>query len=294
VTVLAKGLALAAILYMVKLLLYPLFKPVSGRQKKRVREYAQAKKQAALGQRLHGLKLFFADNYVAQIMARTQRSRYAKMIDRLDLQKSPQELMTEQILYALAAALLSLLALRINPVLGLLSSLLIALGWMYPVDALEKLVDKKNKAIALDFPSFYSMVYYQYARSVHIFLADVVKDYLPNANPDMAEELGVLLDNIAYGDEEYGLKQLKRRVPLHYIIRFCDIMETRLKGYDNVSQMQYLKNEVDVFRVRALEEELERRKRGSDGLQLVLLGVLVMYIVIYYGFTVMDALKMFQ
>ena len=59
----------------------------------------------------------------------------------------------------------------------------------------------------------------------------------------MAEELGVMLDNMDYG-EEFALKQLKRRVPVHHIIKFCDIMETRLKGYDNISQMAYLKNEL--------------------------------------------------
>jgi len=52
------------------------------------------------------------------------------------------------------------------------------------------------------------MLYYQYARSINIYLADVVKDFLPNANEDMAAELEVFLDNIEYG-EEYALKQLK-------------------------------------------------------------------------------------
>ncbi|GJM70475.1 hypothetical protein HMSSN036_26910 [Paenibacillus macerans] len=93
------------------------------------------------------------------------------------------------------------------------------------------------------------MVYYQYSKSINIYLADVIRDYLPNANADMAEELGVMLDNIEYG-EEFALKQLKRRVPIHYIIKFCDLMETRLKGYDNISQMVYLKNEIDSFRIR--------------------------------------------
>ena len=40
----------------------------------------------------------------------------------------------------------------------------------------------------------------------------------------MAEELGVMLDNMDYG-EEFALKQLKRRVPVHHIIKFLDIMK---------------------------------------------------------------------
>ena len=109
---------------------------------------------------------------------------------------------------------------------------------MYPVSEMEKKIEKKNKNIAFDFPAFYSMVYYQYSKSVNIYLADVIRDYLPNAQTDMAEELGVMLDNIEYG-EEYALKQLKKRVPIHYIIKFCDLMETRLKGYDNIRITSY-------------------------------------------------------
>lgn len=102
-----------------------------------------------------------------------------------------------------------------------------------------------------------------------------------------------MLDNTEYG-EEFALKQLKKRVPLHYVIKFCDIMETRLKGYDNVSQMAYLKNELDGFRVKALEEELERRERSGARIQMLLILVLAAYILIYYLFTILDSIKMFQ
>lgn len=137
------------------------------------------------------------------------------------------------------------------------------------------------------------MVYYQYSKTVNIFFADVIRDYLPNANIYMAEELGFMLDNIDFG-EEFVLKQLKKRVPLHYIIKFCDIMETRLKGYDNVSQMAYLKNELDEFRVRELENELEKREKSNVKIQLVLIIVLGIYIFVYYLFTIMESMTMFQ
>jgi len=155
-------------------------------------------------------------------------------------------------------------------------------------------VKRRNKNIALDFPQFYSMVFYQYSKSINVYLADVVSDYLPNASDGMAEELSVMLWNIDYADEEYALKQLKRRVPVHHVIKFCDIMETRLRGYNNVSQMQYLKNEIDHFRVAELESELAKRVRTNNLIQIVLLGILGMYILIYYLFTVLEALDMFM
>ena len=144
-----------------------------------------------------------------------------------------------------------------------------------------------------DFPSFYSMVYYQYSKAVNIFLSDVIKDFLHNANPDMSYELGIFLDNIEYG-EGYALKQLKKRIPVRHIIKFCDIMESRLKGYDNISQMTYLKNELDDMRVHTLEEELDKRKQKNERTQLVLIIILTTYIIVYYYFQVISAMKLFS
>ena len=70
-------------------------------------------------------------------------------------------------------------------------------------------------------------------------------------------------------------------------------METRLKGYDNISQMTYLKNEIDEFRVRALEEELAQSQAANERLQFFLIVILVVYIVIYFLFTTLGAFKMF-
>lgn len=292
-TVIAKLCAIISVIYLVKEFLFPIYKPVSLRQKKRTRRYMKERKSAIFKKKLYDFKKEFAFKYVKRILGNAGQIRYKKIIDRLDLTIKPEEILADQILYATVAILVTILMLSINRLFGCASAIFVVLGWLYPVDELEKTIERKNKNISLDFPAFYSMVYYQYAKSVNIFLADVIKDYIPNANPDMAEELGVMLDNMDYG-EEYALKQLKKRVPMHYIIKFCDIMETRLKGYDNVSQMAYLKNELDEFRIRALEDELERREKSNGRIQLILIVVLVVYIAIYYLFTILDSLKLFQ
>lgn len=292
-TTIAKICALLCIIYLVKEFLYPIYKPVSGRQKKRARRYMKEKKSSAFKNKLYNLKKDFALRYVKNLTGSAEKIRFKKIIDRLDLTIKPEEIRADQILYTTGAVIITIIMFSANRLLGCISAIFIILGWLYPVVELEKIIDRKNKNISLDFPAFYSMVYYQYSKSVNIFLADVIKDYIPNANHDMAEELGVMLDNIDYG-EEFALKQLKKRVPLHYIIKFCDIMETRLKGYDNVSQMSYLKNEVDAFRIRALEDELERREKSNGRIQLVLIAVLIIYIAIYYLFTILESLRLFQ
>jgi Flp pilus assembly protein TadB len=291
--IIAKLCALASIIYLVKVFLYPIYKPVNSNQKKRARRFMKERNSAAIKEKLYQIKRKFALKYVRRLVGNVQRLRLQKMIDRLDLMIKPEEVRADQILYSLGALLLTALMMSANQLLGYVTAIFIILGWLYPVSELEKKIEKKNKNIALDFPAFYSMVYYQYAKSVNIYLADVIRDYLPNANSDMAEELGVMLDNIDYG-EEYALKQFKKRIPMHYIIKFCDIMETRLKGYDNVSQMVYLKNEVDEYRIRALEDDLKARERSNAKIQFLLIIVLGIYIVIYYLFMILDSMKMFQ
>ncbi|WP_223068039.1 hypothetical protein [Paenibacillus caui] len=292
-TLLVKLGAIVSIIYLLKVFVYPIFKPVHGKQKKRNRRYLKERKHARFKQKLQSLKTIFALKYVYRLLGGAERLRFQKMIDRLDLAMRPEELRAEQFLYAAGAVLITAVTMSANQLLGCIAAIFILLGWLYPVSEMEKKIERKNRNIARDFPAFYSMVYYQYSKSINIYLADVIRDYLPNANRDMAEELGVMIDNIEYG-EEYALKQLKRRVPIHYVIKFCDLMETRLKGYDNISQMVYLKNEIDSFRIRFLEEELEKRQRSNVRIQFVLIGVLALYIAIYYLFMIMDSIKMFQ
>ena len=289
----AKLIAMAAVVYLIKVFLYPIYKPVSNRQKKRARQYVNDRKKEILKQNLHDKKIDFIRTYGKYILSQPKRQRFEKIINRLDLNIMPEEIRVQQIAYTVLAIMITLVAYTMEPMFGFIAAIFIILAWMLPIDELEKKIERKNKNIAKDFPAFYSMVYYQYSKTINIYLADVIQDYLPNANPDMAEELGVMLDNIEYG-EEYALKQLKKRVPMHYIIKFCDIMETRLKGYDNTSQMGYLKNEIDEFRVRALETELQKRQASNEKLQLTLIVVLIVYIIIYYLFNTLSALKMFQ
>lgn len=72
------------------------------------------------------------------------------------------------------------------------------------------------------------MVYYQYSKTVNIFFADVIRDYLPNANIYMAEELGFMLDNIDFG-EEFVLKQLKREYHYTILLSFVTSWKRDLK-----------------------------------------------------------------
>ncbi|GAE86927.1 hypothetical protein [Acetivibrio straminisolvens] len=290
----SKLCALAAIIYLAFTLIYPLFRPMTRRRKEHSRDFIKRKRDQKKAEKY----LYFKDIVLRRfsnklLLSDVKRNEYNFLIKRLDLRITPEEIRLKQVLYVIGAIGISMIAMNINTLIGYGCLIFIVLGWLYPVDELEKMIEKKNNNILADFPSFYNMLYYQYARSINIYLADVVKDFLPNANEDMAAELEVFLDNVEYG-EEYALKQLKKRVPLRHIIKFCDIMETRLRGYDNISQMTYLKNELYDLRVVSLEDELNRREQKNARMQFVLILVLVIYVVIYYYFMFVDAIKLFS
>ncbi len=289
-----KFAALAATIYLTVTTVFSVIKPVSRKRKKITRDFLIKEKKRVQTEKLYYFKDVILRRFTSSmLLGELKKEEYRKMIKRLDLKITPEELRAKQIVLAILTFLAALLVMKISTLFGILSLLGPVLAWMYPVDELERKIDRKNKNIMYDFPAFYSMLYYQYARSVNIYLGDVVKDFLPNANEDMSEELGIFLDNIEYG-EEYALKQLKKRVPLRHVIKFSDIMQTRLNGYDNTSQMAYLKNELHDLRIQTLENELKLRERKNVKVQFILIIVLAVYVVIYFYYQFVDAFKMFS
>ena len=287
-------IAIAAVIYLIKQLLWPYYRPVGKTQKNRVRKYSKEKQAEEVKRRRREKKLQFAKKFAIRLPFMQSEAELKKTLDRLNSHKKPEEIWLEQDLWLLGGVVIAMIMLSANTLLGLIAVIMIPILFLLPTDELDKEVKRRNKNVALDFPHFYSMVFYQYSKSINVYLADVINDYLPNANDDMAAELSVMLQNIDYADEEYALKQLKKRVPIHHIIKFSDIMETRLRGYDNVSQMQYLKNEIERYRVTELENELHKRVRTNNMIQLTLIGILLLYIILYYLFTIMGSLRVFM
>jgi len=286
-------IALISVVYLIKVFLYPFYRPAGRKQKGRTRKYEKDKTAEQRKRRNRERKLKIAKTFAIRLPLMRSKEDLRKTLNRLNSEKLPEEIWLEQNLWLLAGALVSMFLFAANTVLGLIALLLLPLGYLMPTDELDKEIRRKNRNIAMDFPQFYSMLHYQYSKSIHVFLSDVILDFMPNANDDMAEELNIMLQNIEYADEEYALKQFKKRVPIRHIIKFCDLLETRLRGYDNVSQMQYLKNEIERFRVTQLENELEKRVRTNNFIQLVLLAILGLYIVLYFVFTILGSLAMF-
>ena len=59
-------------------------------------------------------------------------------------------------------------------------------------------------------------------------------------------------------------------------------------------EYEYLKNELDELRVTGLEEELKSREAKNKRVQLVLIGILAIYIIVYYYYQFLSAFKLFE
>ena len=290
----AQIFAVSSVLYLANLMLFPLLKPASKKQKQRIRQYAKEREKEQRKKKRLQSRRELIRKYGEFMLTDVTRSEIGRILVRLDkADVLPEEIRLKQITYAAYGAALTAVTFIVSPLFGYVCILFTVLLFMLPRDKLNRELKRKEENISRDFPAFYSMVYYQYARSVNIYLADIIKDYLPNASEDLAKELGVILDNIDYG-EEYALREFKKRVQVHYVAKFCDIMETRLRGYDNTSQMLYFKNEIDAFRMQTLEKELAKRKSQNTKLQLVLIIVLAVYVMAYFLYSVLSALRLFQ
>lgn len=289
-----KLLAIFAIMYLSYLLIFSILKPISTNRKKKLRDILTEQKKQRRKEKLFYLKDVILRKIAQHVLlGENTREEYQILLDRLDIKKSPEEIRAFQILLFVLVSVFCGIIFSINPLIGFISFLGPFVAWLYPIDDMERKIQEKNKQVMADFPAFYSLLYYQYSRSVHIYLADVVRDFIPNANTDMAKELGIFLDNIENG-EDFALKEFKKRIPLRYIIKFCDIMQIRINGYDNTAQMGYLKNELNQLRLQNLENELDAREKKNIRTQFTLVGILALYVIVYFYFQFISAIKLFS
>jgi len=213
-----------------------------------------------------------------------------KKLSRLGAEATAKDIRRLQLLYALFTLLVALIT-RI--MLGRTPALVVALlsiyTWRYPIIRIDKEIYDRNQAIERELPELYSILFYAYKRSAGINLTSKIQSYIKDSSDLFYKEMMIFIEDARNG-ELYALKEFKKRVPLGIVIRFCDIMETRLTGYDNISVMYNFKKEMDDKR-SAREDKL--LKDLSARLNTIAwIGVMVpmgIILIIYFAAQMMTA-----
>lgn len=178
-----------------------------------------------------------------------------KKLSRLGAEATAKDIRRLQLLYALFTLLVALI---IRIMLGKTPALVVALlsiyTWRYPIIRIDKEIYDRNQAIERELPELYSILFYAYKRSAGVNLTSKIQSYIKDSSDLFYKEMMIFIEDARNG-ELYALKEFKKRVPLGIVIRFCDIMETRLTGYDNISVMYNFKKEMDDKR-SAREDKL--------------------------------------
>lgn len=234
---------------------------------------------------------FKIQNFYYNLMVKTVRlspskeREFSRYINRLNLKWNhesldPRMIRVDQYSYFFLCVMIGLLCFTFFKELGIISLIASPLGFQIPIVEMKEKIEKIDAAISKEFYSFYSVVYYQF-RKQNKMLSSVVREYLPNATAEMAFELKIFLHNLEKG-EEYALVELRKRLPLKHIIRFCDIMKVRVVGIENISQMMYLKEEMHEEERHRIKKALERRKKQATILQTAVYLLLLQFIIVYW------------
>lgn len=273
------------VLFLVRKLMYIIRPPYAGVEKKikyswldLTKARMQLKFKSIKGKVYNTLKQLVFLN-------KAQERKYMRYVDRLNLRwenepLDPRMIRVDQYVFFLVCVLIALLCLTFSKLLGVFFLIASPFGYRIPLIEMDEKIEKIDAIISREFNSFYSIVYYQFRRQ-NKMLSSVVREYLPNASPEMAYELKIFLHNLSKG-EEYALVELRKRLPLKYVIRFCDIMKVRVVGIENISQMMYLKEEMHDDERHKIKRSLEKRKKQALALQSVVYLLLIQFIIVYW------------
>ena len=120
----ARLLAIIAIIYLSFTLVFAIVKPVSNKRKKNTRDFLNQAKRQAKKERLYYIRDVVLRKFTNRmLLGELKRSEYKELISRLDLKTTPEEIRAKQIVLALLALLAALVIMQINPLIGYLSLL---------------------------------------------------------------------------------------------------------------------------------------------------------------------------
>lgn len=270
-------------------------KPQTGASKKRsieaYNDYTKFQKKKKNAERKEWV-MSQLDKFSKLQLSDFKRDRLNTLIDRLNIEElTPERIVSEQVysvlLYSFIAILISTLVFLkpLNIYGAFLIELFALLSYKIKLKEYESKVKEKDDHIMDELFSFYSVLCSTYQKSYDTPLDEIVNNFIKSTNPDMREELTVLLVNIRTMGAVRALMVMKHRVNLPYVLRVCDTLITRFStATDNTSTMLYLKEELKKLRYDKLDVVLAKKKAKVAKAQLIVVLVLIVYAVLHFYF----------
>lgn len=208
------------------------------------------------------------------------REEMAKDLNRLGIEKTPEDIRRLQILYALIFLILAIFMFFISPLLGIIMLASTLIIWKIPTNSIKKEINLRNAEFLLRLDELYSIIFNQYKRKNDEHLGNIIAAYIPTTSELMRKELMLVMRDIESG-EDYALKQLKQRIPRPLILRFCDIILNNLEGVDNVDVMDNFYQELKQIRDRERRKRNEKRASKIDMVNKTLYAPFIFLVIIY-------------
>lgn len=256
-------------------------RPVSKKQKVRfkLKETKREEKEWNPDSVFQFLKLDLQSLY----LSREFEERMNIDLRRIGSPKTAADLRKEQIVLFGGFAAVGLLSyLLLHPGLAFLAWIIAAAGWMYPQQQVRAEARKVTKLIEQKFPAFYRRNYYAYKNNVNTALVRVVESHMRVCDPAFRRELKIVLEDIESLGEFEAIQRWKRRLPLPYIIRYAEIMESRLKGENNLAVMENFKYELDKLRETQIDKELLRAESAIDKVLALTYVPFLLLLLVYF------------
>lgn len=213
-------------------------------------------------------------------------------INRLGLDTTVEEVRKLQLFYLLILLVVGIVVfLTINKVIGIIIMLTSAIVYKNPIRKIDNEIQLRNEVIRRELPELYTVLYYSFRRDINVNISSKIQSYIKNCDELFYKEMQLFLDDARSGERE-ALRQFKKRVPIDIVLRFCDIMENRLEGYDNVAVMTNFKLEMDAKKsdkvnllLRDLENSLYTINNVGVTLSLTIIVLTFLGAMLYNTFT---------
>ena len=271
-----------AVYMLAKDLALRIFKPYTKKQKMKFNEYLKFSEPESIS--MDDMIQNLSKKMPVIGLSEEEKIEIQNKIKRLGLDISPQELRKLQVFYGSLTFFLCILisTLVVGFLIGFVISLVVAyIFWNYPMRSMNKEIKKRDHSVKAELPELYNVLYSVLKVNPHANLSEKVQTFMKSCSKEFYRELMLFMNDARNGDH-FALEELKRRIRVPIVSRFCDIIKMRIQGYDNVDVMINFKNELENKRLQKEDVIIEGLRKKLMWISIFGVGIPLILIMFSY------------